>query len=109
MPDGPLPDPETPVPVRFLPEYDNIFLSHQDRSRIADPRNKGGPYLKGFVLVDGFIRAMWKVTGVGAAATMLVRPVETIGHSDRAEVGHEAERLLRFLHPEATAGRVTIE
>ena len=64
VPDGPLPDPETPVPVRFLPEYDNIFLSHQDRSRIADPRNKGGPYLKGFVLVDGFIRAMWKVTGV---------------------------------------------
>ena len=79
VPDGPMPDPETPAPVRFLPEYDNIFLSHQDRSRIADPRNKGGPYLKGFVLVDGFIRVMWKVTRDGAAATMLA----AAGRGDR--------------------------
>src|SRR5437773_3021765 len=39
--DATLPDPETPAPVRFLPEYDNIALSHADRGRITDPRTVG--------------------------------------------------------------------
>jgi hypothetical protein len=108
VPDGPLPDPDTPAPVRFLPEYDNIFLSHQDRSRIADPRHKGAPYLKGVVLVDGFIRAMWKVTRDDAAATLLVRPLEPVGAPDRREVRDEGNRLLTFLHADARR-RVTIE
>ena len=109
VPDGPLPDPDTPAPVRFLPEYDNIFLSHQDRSRIADPRHKGFPLLKGFVLVDGFIRAVWKISRDDAAATLVIRPVEPILRHDRAEVAEEGERLLRFLHGDASAHRVTID
>ena len=32
--DGLLVDPDVPAPIRLLPQYDNIFLSHDDRSRI---------------------------------------------------------------------------
>ena len=35
VPDAPIADPDLPAPVRFLPQYDNVFLSHDDRSRIS--------------------------------------------------------------------------
>ena len=35
LPDAPRPDADVTAPVRFLPEYDNVLLSHADRSRFA--------------------------------------------------------------------------
>ncbi len=40
LPDAPRPDPGTPAPVRFLPEYDNVLLSHADRSRFLRPEHR---------------------------------------------------------------------
>ena len=56
VPGAPLPDGDTPAPVRFLPDYDNVLLAHADRSRIlpegVKPRDViGRPTL----LVDGFV------------------------------------------------------
>jgi len=67
VPGAPRPDPASPVPVRFLPEYDNVLLSHADRSRFVDrdvhalyPPGRLG---RGHVLVDGMLRASWIVDG----------------------------------------------
>jgi len=66
LPNAPRPDADTPAPVRFLPEYDNVLLSHSDRSRFVDrdvsalhPLGRIG---RGHVLVDGVVRATWLVT-----------------------------------------------
>ncbi len=60
VPDAPWPDPDTPVPPRFLPEYDNVLLAHADRSRIVPHQvelPRGG--VRGTVLVDGFVAGAW--------------------------------------------------
>jgi hypothetical protein len=106
LPDGPRPDPATPAPVRFLPEYDNILLSHSDRSRILLAEHRGQPFMKGFILVDGFLRGTWKVERDGKAATMQVHLYEPIGRGDRAELRDEGSRLLAFTDPTAATRRL---
>jgi hypothetical protein len=104
VPDGPLPDPDTPVPVRFLAEYDNVVLSHADRSRVvADADHvllNGGPGgWCGTVLVDGLLRATWAARREGDATVLTVRPSEALTSAEQADVAGEGGRLLAFLAP----------
>jgi hypothetical protein len=109
VPDGPLPDPETPAPPRFLPTYDNLVLSHKDRSRIiGDPAEwlvQGGQFdsifLRGSILVDGFVHSGWRVDRERGRATLVVMPARPYEPGQREAVAEEAERLLEFLAPEA--------
>ena len=108
VPDGPLPDPDTPAPPRFLPTYDNLVLSHKDRSRIigtpaewAVARGEFDEiFLRGSILVDGFVSAGWKVEREGGRATLVVMPALPITAADRVAVGEEGMRLVAFLWPE---------
>ncbi|TFV88626.1 winged helix DNA-binding domain-containing protein [Blastococcus sp. CT_GayMR16] len=102
VPDAPLPDPETPSPVRFLAEYDNVVLSHADRSRVVAegdhvllPGGAGG--WTGTVLVDGLLRATWAARREGAVTALTVRPSGQLSSPERSEVLAEGERLLGFL------------
>jgi len=102
---APLPDEDTPAPVRFLPEYDNAFLSHVDRARVV--RAEDLPRLKadnGFLapfLVDGFVRGTWRITRAKDVATLTLRPMRTLARAEREAVEEEGARLLAFLQPDA--------
>ncbi len=105
--DGPLPDPDTPAPPRFLPQYDNVFLSHDDRSRIVrdDTRWSQRSVMErrfGSVLIDGFIGATWKMTRKDGEALLRIESVVPLGRRDMDAVAAEGERLLAFTDPEAS-------
>jgi winged helix DNA-binding protein len=109
VPDGPLPDPETPAPPRFLPEFDNIFLSHSDRSRIVDRKYLDQVLMHGFLLVDGFIRGAWKIDRKREAATLVIGLWDALAAPDRAETEEEAARLLDFAAADARTRDVRFE
>ncbi len=100
LPDAPRPDPDTPAPPRFLPEFDNVLLSHADRTRIiTDEHRKRGVTTSGrpTVLVDGFFRGTWKVTRQGGTATLLIEPFEPLLQRERDALAEEGEHLVRFV------------
>ncbi|MFE0042245.1 winged helix DNA-binding domain-containing protein [Streptomyces albireticuli] len=107
LPDGPLPDPGTPAPVRLLPEFDNIALSHADRARILDPAHRSRVWrvnrARCAFLVDGFIAGVWRVekeTGKGAA-TLTLDPFGRLARADRADLEREAAGVLAMTAPGA--------
>jgi hypothetical protein len=102
LPDAPRPDPETPAPPRFLPEYDNILLSHDDRGRIIRdnrglpmPAGRGGEL--GSLLVDGFLGGMWRITRDRGKATLLIEAGSSWTKSEQRAVAEEGARLLTFM------------
>lgn len=107
LPDAPRPDPETPAPARFLPEYDNLLLSHADRSRFVsdDDRKRLGAAAErgGGVLYDSGMVGVWrtdrdKETGQ-VALTVYHR--QSLAPTVRDEVEGEAHRLLELIAADA--------
>lgn len=101
LPDAPRPGPDTPAPVRFVPEYDNLLLSHADRTRVIEKRHAEALFTRGGLLVDGFAAGAWKVTRARGVATLAIAPFGRLARRDRADVAAEGERLLEFVAPDA--------
>jgi hypothetical protein len=101
VPDGPRPDPDTPAPVRFLPEYDNLLLSHADRTRVIGDEDRRqlmtvNGIIPGTFLVDGWFRGIWKLRRARGAATLTITPFHAMSKRATAAVTAEGARLLRF-------------
>ena len=97
VPRAPLPDPEAPAPVRFLPKWDNLLLAFADRTRVLpeDYRKKvirmNGDVAQTF-LVDGFVAGTWRVE----RGRIVVEPFARLARSVQRELEEERERLQAF-------------
>jgi hypothetical protein len=105
LPDAPRPDPETPAPLRFLPEYDNALLGFADRRRFVPDQDRRRVFVTeltvGAYLVDGQVAGAWRTDERGGTAILKVMPGAPISRSLRAEITAEAEHLVRFARPGA--------
>jgi hypothetical protein len=100
LPDAPRPSADVEAPPRFLPEYDNLLLSHADRTRFGGrrvplPPGNGGRC--GTLLDDGFYRADWEIVRTDDAAVLHVRPFSAL--SSPSAIVAEGLRLLAFAAP----------
>lgn len=107
LPDAPRPDPETPSPTRFLPEYDNVLLSHADRRRVIPdgrrvPLPPGNGAKIGTVLIDGTYQADWRLNQTKDQATVQVTAFRRLTAEELDGVQAEGQRLAAFIAPDAT-------
>jgi len=101
VPDARRPSPDMPVPVRFLPAFDNVLLSHANRTRIiSDADRKRVITLNGKVhatfLVDGFVKGTWSLARERDTVTLHLSPFSRLSRQDRAALMEEGARLLAF-------------
>jgi len=104
LPDAPRPDAGTPAPVRLVAEFDNLVLSHADRTRVVSDGNRQRLYTRngifpGSVLVDGFVAGAWRITRSRGAAALTAEMFGAVAPQDRDAILAEAERLLGFAAP----------
>jgi hypothetical protein len=96
--DAPLPDPETPAPVRFLPTWEATLLVHCRRSGILPEEFRQAifhtkiPQSVGTVLVDGSVAATWAWRN----DHIEVDELRKLTAGQRRDVAHEAEQLTAF-------------
>ena len=98
VPRAPLPDSDTPAPVRFLPKWDNVLLAFADRTRVLPEEYRktvirtNGDVAQTF-LVDGLVAGMWRVE----SGRVVLEPFGALSRSVRRELADEAGRLEAFL------------
>jgi len=103
LPSAPRPGGDVPAPVRLVAEFDNLLLSHGDRSRVISPENAKRLYtvngvIPGSVLIDGFVDGMWRLTTSRGVTTLTIELFGPMRERDALE--REAERVLAFCSPD---------
>lgn len=102
LPDAPRPDPDTPAPPRLLYDFDNLLLSHADRSRFITEQYRAQNYLTrrpapSIVLLDGFTAGEWTLETGRTAAVLTIRTYATASKDDAEALEAEGQRLIGFL------------
>jgi hypothetical protein len=113
LPDAPRPDEDTPAPIRFLPEYDNVLLGHADRARIISDQDRkriltANLIVIGSFLVDGFVAGGWKVADKKKTAVLTLTAFTKLTKKTVSQLEEEGVAMVRFYFPEAKAVSVAV-
>ncbi|MFI5528751.1 winged helix DNA-binding domain-containing protein [Kitasatospora sp. NPDC051853] len=113
LPEAPRPDGDTPAPVRYLYEFENLLRGHADRSRVltvdfADQGFTGVNDIPGAVLVDGTVAATWRIEAGQEGAVLTVRPFRRLTAGEEHDLEEEGAALARFLEPGAARHQVRV-
>jgi len=113
LPDAPRPEEDVPAPVRFLPEFDNLVLSHVDRTRVIADEHRPRVVLKNLqvratFLVDGFVAGAWKVERKKKSAVLVLEPFGKLAKKALADLEREGDALLRFVEEDAEVRAVRV-
>ena len=98
LPRAPLPDADTPAPVRFLPTWDATLLSHARRTQILPEKYRPRvfhvrvPQSVSTFLVDGQVAGTWRYE----RGRIKLTPFHRLDKATRRELDEEAERLAAF-------------
>jgi hypothetical protein len=98
LPRSPLPAADTPASVRLLPRFDNLVLSHADRTRVISDEHRrvvihGAGIVEATFLVDGFVAGTWRVE----KGRVSLEPFAPLPRTTRRELEDEAARLHAWL------------
>lgn len=107
LPGAGLADPDHPVPARFVADFDNLVLSHADRTRIVPEAYRSrvmtvNGIVRGTILVDGFVAGTWRFDRARGAAAVAVTHFVPLSAADRAALAEEGLRLLTAADPGVT-------
>ncbi|MFB6724616.1 winged helix DNA-binding domain-containing protein [Kribbella sp. NPDC056345] len=100
-----LPDPDIDPPIRFLPEFDNLYLSHANRSRwLPTPTTRlQSLYVQGTLLHNGHPTATWRLPkNTKTQAHLEITPITNLPKKTQSLIEPEAQALLTFTNPTAT-------
>jgi len=98
LPRAPLPDPETPVPARFIPTWDAMLLVHaratgvlpeEFRPRIFTSKLPSSIHT---FLLDGAVAGAWRYEN----GRIELQPFRRLTRAERSELEEEGERLAAF-------------
>jgi hypothetical protein len=95
VPRAPLPDPQAPAPVRYLPTWDATLLVHARRTQVLPdelrPRifSTRNPHSPATFLVDGAVAGTWRHAG----GRIEIEPFGRLDPATRRALRQEADRL----------------
>jgi DNA glycosylase AlkZ-like len=98
LPRAPLPDPETPAPVRFLPTWDATLLAHARQTGILPEEHRPmlfsskSPQSFPSFMVDGKVAGIWRYE----KGKVKLEPFGRLDAADRRALREESERLLEL-------------
>ena len=114
LPDAPRPGAEAGASVRFLPEFDNLVLAYDDRSRVIADAHRPLVTTKNLrvratFLVDGVVAGIWTIAVKRRVATVTLEPFAgKLSKRVVKELTAEGEALARFAEPEAKEHAVAV-